>query len=440
MKEAVILFTRVPLPGKTKTRLEPTWTPEECAALHTAFLQDELEQCGASGREVFICFTPEEERPRLEALVPPGTALLPQRGDGLGERMLAAIGEVLGRGYGACVLAGADLPELTAARLDGAFAALKRADAVLLPTEDGGYGLIGMKAPLAAAFSGQTYGHATVLENTCAALERAGTAAAVLAPLADVDTPEDLLSLRRRLSCGSPACRRTAEYLAAHRKISVIVPVYNEERALPRLLRETEKLTGCELLFADGGSTDKTLALLSGQRVLTGARGRAAQMNLGAEKSGGDVLFFLHADSLLPQAPAQELLSVLERHRWGCFGVDFAPGGRLMAICARNSNRRVLRRGIAFGDQGIFLERDLFFAAGRFPDLPLMEDYQLSLNLLARGERPGMTASPIVTSSRRFGATALSQLRTMAAMARLRRLYRGGTDIRELARQYRDIR
>lgn len=439
MGEAVILFTRVPVPGRTKTRLSPCYSGEECAALHTAFLRDEAAQCVRSGRDVFVYFTPAEEEPRLREILGEALPFRPQIGADLGGKMLRAVTEVLADGYGACALLGADIPELRAEDIDRAFAALQDADAALLPTADGGYCLAAMKRPLPAMFQNQTYGTGSVLENTAAALCAAGFSAAVLNPLHDMDTPEDLRALRNRLQRDTRfSGTETARCLDAHPKISVIIPVYNEEKKISRLLSELKKLRECEILFVDGGSTDCTEALLAGERVLHAPRGRAAQMNCGANAAGGDVLFFLHADSVLPEHPAEELLAVLEHTRWGCFGVRFSPTDWLMDICARQSNRRARKQGVVFGDQGIFIRRELFEKIGGFPDLPLMEDYQFSLNLA--GEPVGMTVHPIVTSARRFQGGVLHKLRVMAQMRRLRKRYRCGTDIREIAAQYRDIR
>lgn len=439
MREAVILFTRVPVPGRTKTRLSPCYSGEECMALHTAFLRDEAVQCIRSGRDVFVYFTPAEEEPRLRKILGETLPFCPQTGADLGEKMLRAITGVLADGYDACALLGADIPELREEHIDLAFAALKNADAALLPTADGGYCLAAMRRPISAMFQNQNYGTGTVMENTVAALRTAGFSAAVLNPLHDVDTPRDLRMLRNRLQCAPQfAGTETAHYLDAHPKISVIIPVYNEEKIIPRLLGELEKLRECEILFVDGGSTDYTEKLLSGKRVLHTTRGRATQMNCGANAAGGDVLFFLHADSVLPEHPAEELLAVLEHTRWGCFGVRFSPTDWLMDFCARQSNRRVRKQGVVFGDQGIFIQRELFKKIGGFPDLPLMEDYQFSLNLT--GEPVGMTAHPLVTSARRFQGGILHKLRVMAQMRRLRKRYRGGTDIQEIAARYRDIR
>ena len=227
--------------------------------------------------------------------------------------------------------------------------------------------------------------------------------------------------------------------------VSVVVPVYNEERALPALLPQLRMLAGaCELVVVDGGSADATREVLAreapGVRVISSAKGRARQMNAGARATSGDVLFFLHADSALPPDPVGQLLRVMRTHDAGCFGIRFDRRHAVLGLCSWMSNARVWARGIAYGDQGIFMRRELFEEVGGFPELPLMEDFELSLELRRRGVRFGMTRGRITTSSRRFGAGAAQMLKTWCAMVRLRRAYLDGTDIHEVAARYRDIR
>lgn len=224
--------------------------------------------------------------------------------------------------------------------------------------------------------------------------------------------------------------------------LSIVVPIYNEERVIDRLLDQLRPLREtCEVILVDGGSTDGTLARIDDAfTVIRAPKGRGGQLNAGARAATGAVLLFLHADSVLPLDPVGEIERVMRTHRVGCFGVRFEPSSPLMRICAALSNFRCYVRRIMFGDQGIFIERALFLEVGGFPDLPLMEDYRFSLDLRRRGLRPGATRGRITTSARRFGTTTRSRLRTMMQMAHLRRLYRRGATIEEIARRYGEAR
>lgn len=163
-------------------------------------------------------------------------------------------------------------------------------------------------------------------------------------------------------------------------------------------------------------------------------------MNLGAQESTGDILFFLHCDSELPKKPLEQIRYVMKDYRVGCFGIAFHSANFFMLTCRLISNHRIKDRKVVFGDQGIFIDRNLFFDAGMFPELPVMEDYQFSLNLKSRGEKIGITKSRIYTSDRRFPEGTVPKLREMWKMNRLRKKYRDGVDIEEIADMYADVR
>lgn len=220
----------------------------------------------------------------------------------------------------------------------------------------------------------------------------------------------------------------------------MIIPVYNEGRAVGPLLRQLEDLPGdWEILFADGGSTDGTVEQIRPHfPVLTCPKGRAAQMNAAAESAAGDVLWFVHCDSLLPRDAHRQITAAVEKGAvFGCFHIAFDYQGPFMGCNTFFSNRRA-RRGIAFGDQGIFVTPALFWEQGGFPLLPIMEDYEFSRRLRRQGVSLTLLPGTIVTSGRRYRQE--FPLLTMARMFYLRCLYRWGVDIQEIARRYRDIR
>ena len=207
MKQAWILFTRVPKAGVTKTRLLPILSGGQCAALHTAFLQDLAVLSNRVEADLFVAHTDDPDWEMLKGIFPTARGFFPQQGADLGEKMYHALCHVLGLGYDLVVLTGADLPLMTGAHLESCFDALAAADIVLGPTSDGGYYLVGMKRPLRAIFENQRYGGTTVLESTVAAAERADLTVALGKICDDVDTPEDLHSLTARLSPESATSR-----------------------------------------------------------------------------------------------------------------------------------------------------------------------------------------------------------------------------------------
>ena len=207
----------------------------------------------------------------------------------------------------------------------------------------------------------------------------------------DVDRPEDLAFLDK--------------------KISVIVPVYNEEDLILRQLeriRQSANDVALELIVVDGGSSDRTVerAKPLADEVLVSPRpGRAAQMHLGAQKSSGDLLFFLHADTLLPENWALILQNAFSRNgnspAAAAFDLSFDSDRwpyRVIEGLARIRNRIT---GVPQGDQGLIVQREAYFGAGGFPDVPLMEEYFLLPELKKRG-KVTIIEEAVRTSARRY--------------------------------------
>ncbi len=443
MKKAIIIFTRVPIPGETKTRMMPWLKPAECAQLHRCFLYDIKEECQKVGADIYVCYTPEGKEDGLVSVLGRDKEYFAQTGTGLGEKMYHGIQNVLSRGYDACILIGSDVPEIRAKHLQKAFSILERKDVVFGPTVDGGYYLVGMKTPHIEVFHKQSYGHGKVLENTSRYLREHGITMGYIPKLSDMDVPEDLKRFKERMRTDKRLQQTmTGRYLMRTSRISIIVPIYNEEATIVKMQEQLRPLKNkCEIIFVDGGSTDKTLDLLSSEfRVLHSKKGRQNQMNLGAVESGGEILFFLHCDSELPIRPLEQIRYVMKDYRVGCFGIAFHSCNFFMWTCRVISNLRVKDRKLIFGDQGLFIERDLFFEIGMFPDIPIMEDYQLSLTLKERKEKIGMTRKRIYTSDRRFPKGSIKKLKLMWKMNRLRKMYRTGVDIKTIAKAYKDVR
>jgi len=224
-----------------------------------------------------------------------------------------------------------------------------------------------------------------------------------------------------------------------NKSISIIIPILNEAENIDNLMANLEQLTGdFEVVFCDGGSTDDTVAIIDNRFtvVTSPVKGRAYQMNAGARASSGDTLFFLHADSVLPVETISEIHCVLAKgHDVGCFKIAFDSRNFWMKCCGFFSNLRVRTRNIAFGDQGIFIKKELFEKIGGFPKLPLMEDYKLSITLKEQGYKIGMTNKKLITSERRFVKN--GRLKTMWKMQRLQAMFRAGKDINEIASMYK---
>ena len=221
--------------------------------------------------------------------------------------------------------------------------------------------------------------------------------------------------------------------------LSIIIPALDEAEHIVATLDSLQPLRrrGVEIIVADGGSSDNTanLARERADQVLTVPAGRARQMNAGAAAALGEILCFVHADSRMPEGADGLIVDGLSRSRrsWGRFDVSIAGTHPMLRVIAQLMNWRSRLTGIATGDQGLFLTRSLFEAAGRFPEIALMEDIALTRQL-KRYSPPLCIAHRLTTSGRRWEKHGV--WRTMLLMWRLRLAYFFGADPDRLARQY----
>ena len=223
-------------------------------------------------------------------------------------------------------------------------------------------------------------------------------------------------------------------------RLSIVVPTLEEAGGIADALATLRPLRarGHEVIVADGGSTDATpeLAAPGANRIVAAPRGRARQMNAGAAVATGDVLLFLHADTVLPDDADTLVNEALGEagSGWGHFGVRLTGPHPAFRVIERMISLRSRLSGIATGDQAIFATRDLFDSAGGFPDLPLLEDVEFCRRL-KRVSRPVRPRAPVTTSSRRWEAAGIA--RTVWLMWWLRGAYALGVGPDRLARHYR---
>lgn len=220
--------------------------------------------------------------------------------------------------------------------------------------------------------------------------------------------------------------------------LSVIVPVLNEGATLAARLDALAALRarGAQVIVVDGGSTDASWMLAQGRAdaVCLSARGRAAQMNAGANAARGAVLLFLHADTQLPpEGDCMLLQAVRAGAVWGRFDVRIDGVHPMLRVVAAMMNRRSRWTAIATGDQAIFVRRDAFERIGGFPDQPLMEDVEISRRL-RRIAAPAALREQVLTSGRRWERHGV--WRTILLMWRLRAAYFLGADPAALAERY----
>ena len=203
-------------------------------------------------------------------------------------------------------------------------------------------------------------------------------------------------------------------------KLSIIIPTLNEESFIEKNLASIRKQLlaignelSAEIIVADGGSRDRTVetARRFADRVCISDKGRGEQMNAGAKVSKGDLLLFLHADSILYLSGIVNMLKVMEDNNivGGAFRLKIdSPtpmyrcwGKIAFKIISSAANMRSRILGIAYGDQGIFVRRNIFYAVGGYPDISIMEDVEFVKRLKGKGKFI-ILSECITTSSRRW--------------------------------------
>ena len=201
-------------------------------------------------------------------------------------------------------------------------------------------------------------------------------------------------------------------------KVSIIIPVLNEANSIVGLLSSLSALraAGHEVLVVDGGSADGTQSLA---RPLCQATGK--------------MLWFLHADSHLSAKALDAVPGLFKEHAWGRFDLCLSGERTAYRVIERMINLRSRLTGIATGDQGIFVDRNLFWEVGGYPDIPLMEDVALSRELL-RKIPPLNLRHKVQTSSRRWEQDGL--LATVLLMWKLRFQFYLGADPGLLVKRY----
>jgi uncharacterized protein len=394
----LIIFTRYPTPGAAKTRLIPAVGAIGAAKLHRQMTENTISQARALSARVPVSIAVHfdgSDRQQMTDWLGTDLGYQSQGAGDLGVRMNRSI-------VAACqstdrvVLIGTDCPELTADILAQAFEQLLSRDLVLGAAVDGGYYLIGMRHPQPELFVDIDWGTDRVLQQTIDIANHLNLSIGYLPKLTDLDCPEDLPLLARQ---GWGA------------KISIVIPALNEANSIAKVLASLHDLPNLEIILVDGGSSDNTVSIAQsfGVKAISSETGRAHQMNVGAKAATGEILLFLHADTVLPSGFGTMVRSTLQPPLRGENPAPVAGAFSLQIDDPLLSLRaiewlvawRSTWRQMPYGDQAIFLTAAKFWELGGFVEMPIMEDFELIRQLQRQG-RIEILAAPVVTSARRW--------------------------------------
>ncbi len=406
-RRKIIVFTRFPVPGETKTRLTPAFSPEEAAEIHRQMTFHTIctaRNCQATLEVRYTGGTLND----MQTWLGDDLSYTKQEGDDLGQRMMRAFQENFAAGCQRAVIIGTDCPELTDKGITYALQSLKHNDLVVGPADDGGYYLIGLRRESAgkaipALFTDIDWGTDRVLRKTLNKARQATLKVCQLTTLSDVDRPEDI-----------DIWNRTIERSSAFKNsmISVIIPATNEEKSLPKTLKHLKRGKNIETILADGNSSDSTVNIAKryGAKVISDSCSRAERMNKAAATANGEILLFVHADTILPQEYDKHIRRILsdERTPAGAFELRINHKKIGLLLIEHLANWRSRRLKLPYGDQGIFVRADVFRKIGGYRKMPIMEDFDLIRKLKKQG-KIAIIPAPATTSSRRWNRLGIAK-------------------------------
>lgn len=223
--------------------------------------------------------------------------------------------------------------------------------------------------------------------------------------------------------------------------VSIIIPVYNEEECLLKndVYYQAISRSG-ELVFVDGGSSDNTVALARKLgRVVTAPRNRAVQMNRGAKEAEYNILLFLHADAFINLENLQQMVKVMESEKYvgGCFKQVLDDPAILYRWIAWTGNTRAKISKVFYGDQAIFVRKDIFQQLGEFPEVKIGEDVLFTKKLRRKG-KVGILPYAVHCSARRWKRRGIWQ--TFWLNFRINTALIWNQDLDQLAGVYQDVR
>lgn len=393
-RDVVVAFFKYPVPGKVKTRLGRGVGAARATHIYhrlAVACYRQLDRLQRSGLADVAVFGAGRTMTSFREWLPGARHYWPQPDGDLTCRLRRAFALAFAGGAPRVAAIGTDSPSLDDDMISRAFGELRRADVVVVPNTDGGYALIAMNQDQPRLFEDIDWSTPSVVMQTRQRAKRLGLRLSELPAVPDIDTAEDLHHL--------PPL------------VSVVMPVSNEERVLrrnlPALMRRLARQPHrTEVIVVDGGSSDASLEVArdSGAVVISSPRGRGRQMNVGAAEAKGEWLWYLHADCLPAEGALEQMLAMVAKHyrrAWGYYKARIDASGAALRVIEWGVNLRSRLLSLPYGDQGLFVRRDLMQQIGGFTESPLLEDVDL-VRRLARTGRPIRVRLPLLIDPRRW--------------------------------------
>ncbi len=395
-KDKIIIFTRYPRPGSTKTRLIPLLGKDGAALIHRKMALKTVSTCQrySSNSRVTIEIHYEGcEEQLMKQWLGNSFPYKKQAGGNLGNRMVHAFNVAFQKGSQRVIIIGTDCPELMTDHLKATFDSLNDNHLVLGPAFDGGYYLIGLRKDtyqrtMPALFKNIEWGSSSVLDTTAKNARFLDISFHLLPSLHDVDRPEDICFWEQ-----------------TQKKLSVVIPMLDEVENIDTTLSQVKNGTNVEIITVDGGSTDGTVEKVRahGVNVYNRSKGRAAQMNQGFLQTTGEIVMFLHADTLLPVDYDVLVRTTLEDPHiiCGAFSLEINSHHKGLRIIEKTTHFRAKYLQMPYGDQALFMHSHTFRESGGFQEILLMEDFELVRRLKRMGKIK-VVQVPAITSGRRW--------------------------------------
>jgi len=382
LNQRLIVFTRYPKPGETKTRMIPELGPNGAARLQRCLTEHTLKWVSKLKARKGVSVQIQYDGAKLSLFTEwlgGDWSYRPQVDGDLGRRMSKAFQSAFDEGFERVIIVGIDCPGITAQLVLKAFEALNENDIVLGPANDGGYYMIGMSRMQPSVFDGPDWGTSGVFAETLRIAGNNGMSVHILEYLDDIDRPEDIRVLREIVKG-----RKDSP------KLSIIIPVLNEADFISGQLERLRNVPNAEIIIADGGSSDSSLEVARrfGAKVLSIPECRSEAMNKAAAAAKGDILLFLHADTVLPVNFHDIIRNTVVKNGFsgGAFGFKINGTRRAFRIIDGLVRLRLTLFGLPYGDQGIFTTRRAFRRIGGFRKMEIMEDYEFVKRLKRHGK------------------------------------------------------